>query len=80
MDAGLEYLWDVRTRPRVAVEYMFGSGDPDRIDSPTNAAGGNRQGLDRGFNAYGYRDTGISASPAISKYARAAIRRLVATV
>jgi hypothetical protein len=62
-DIGLEYFFDVRTRPRVMFEYMFGSGDPDRTFSPTNAAGGNRFGdKDSGFNGLGYRDTGISAA------------------
>ncbi len=63
VDAGLEYLWAVRTRPRFALEYMFGSGDPDRLFSPTNAAGGNRgDRRDTGFNGLGYRDTGIASA------------------
>lgn len=62
-DVGLEYRMDIRTQPRLAIEYMFGSGDPDRLLSPTNAAGGNRRGRkDSGYNSFGYRDTGIAAA------------------
>jgi hypothetical protein len=62
-DAGLEYLFDLPTRPRLAVEYMFGSGDPGRHGSPTNARGGNRgDRLDRSFVGFGYRDTGLAAA------------------
>lgn len=66
-DVGLEYLFDAPLRPRVSAEYMFGSGDGDRIGSPTDAAGGNRfDRLDRSFVGFGYRDTGIAAAPALS--------------
>lgn len=62
-DIGVEYLWDTRMRPRVMAQYMFGSGDPDRLFSPTNAAGGNRRDRkDSSFNAFGYRDTGIASA------------------
>lgn len=61
LDVGMEYLFDLPTRPRVMAEYMFASGDNDRTFSATNAAGGNRSGLDTGFNAFGFRDTGIAA-------------------
>ena len=66
LNAGLEYLWDRPSRPRVAFEYMFASGDRDRHFSPTSAAGGNLHGKDSSFVAFGYRDTGLSASPALS--------------
>lgn len=66
-DFGLEYLWDSPLRPRIAGEYMFASGDPDRLFSPTNAAGGNRGDReDSSFNGFGYRDTGIAAGPTLS--------------
>lgn len=65
-DVGIEYFFQVPTRPRVDFEYMFASGDGDRRGSPTNAAGGNRRGDDTSFVGFGYRDTGISAAPALS--------------
>lgn len=66
-DVGLEYRWDSPRRPRVALEYMFASGDKDRLFNATGAQGGNRfDGVDHGFAGFGYRDTGISAAPALS--------------
>ncbi len=65
-DFGLEYRFDGPAQARINGEYMFASGDGDRLFSPTNAAGGNRFGKDSSFNAFGFRDTGISASPALS--------------
>lgn len=66
-DFELEYLFDVHTHPRASLEYIFASGDPDRTGSPTNAIGGNRgDDTDRGFNAFGYRDTGLSFAPVMS--------------
>ncbi len=66
-NAGLEYLFGGVYRPRVASEYMFASGDADRLLSPTNAAGGNRgDRKDTSFVAFGFRDTGISAALALS--------------
>lgn len=62
-DIGLEYLFDVPTRPRVSAEYMFASGDPDRRFSPTNALGGNHgDRKDSSFVGFGWRDTGIAAA------------------
>jgi hypothetical protein len=66
-DIGIEYLWDVPTRPHAAFEYMFASGDGDRLFSPTDAAGGNRHDReDASFNGFGYRDTGLAAAPTLS--------------
>ncbi|MBI5864498.1 MAG: alginate export family protein [Planctomycetes bacterium] len=66
-DLGVEYLFESPTRPRLAAEYMFASGDADRVFSPTNAAGGNRgDDVDSSFVGFGYRDTGIAAGPALS--------------
>lgn len=66
-DVGLEYLFDLPTRPRAALEYMFASGDSNRLGSPTSAVGGNRgTAEDTSFAAFGYRDTGLSASPDLS--------------
>lgn len=62
LDVGLEYLFNTPTRPRISGEYMFASGDPDRILSPTSAQGGNYgDRKDTGFAAFGYRDTGIAS-------------------
>lgn len=66
-NVGIEYLFRGPMRPRVAAEYMFASGDSGRLFSPTNAAGGNRgDNRDTSFVAFGYRDTGIAAAPALS--------------
>lgn len=66
-DVGLEYLWDVVQRPRASFEYMFASGDADRVFNATGAQGGNaRDRDDTGFVAFGYRDTGLAAAPALS--------------
>ncbi|MFQ5806107.1 MAG: alginate export family protein [Phycisphaerae bacterium] len=66
-DVGVEYLWDVATRPRVSFEYMFASGDAGRLFSPTSASGGNRGDRDdSSFVGFGYRDTGIAAAPSRS--------------
>ena len=65
-DIGVEKLFDSPMRPRVSAEYMFASGDGDRVFSPTNAAGGNRRGDDSSFVGFGFRDTGIALSPTLS--------------
>ena len=68
-DLLLEYYFHHATRPKLMFEYMFGSGDPDRVPGTSSVAtsGGNTAGSnDRAFNAFGYRDTGIALSPAIS--------------
>ena len=66
-DLLLEYIFDAKTHPKVSLEYLFGSGDSDRSTSSVATVGGNRIGTtDRAFNAFGFRDTGIAFSPAIS--------------
>ncbi len=66
-DIELEYLFDVPKRPRVSAEYIFASGDPDRLASPTDASGGNRGDMrDSSFVGLGYRDTGLSFAPRLS--------------
>lgn len=66
-DVGIEKLFDVPTRPRLVGEYMFASGDRDRLFSPTSAAGGNRgDRRDTSFVGFGFRDTGISLAPTMS--------------
>lgn len=67
-DAGLEKLFrKVWMKPRLAFEYMFGSGDPDHLYTPYTGAGGNRTGTeDRSFIGFGSRDTGLALSPGMS--------------
>ena len=65
-DATLNYLPRVRTSPNFTLEYMFASGDADRLGSPTNALGGNTRGNDHSFVGFGYRDTGLSFAPRMS--------------
>ncbi len=60
----LEYLFPGEHRARASVEYLFGSGDPDRPVSPTNTVGSNYGDRDdTGFVGFGYRDTGLSFAP-----------------
>lgn len=67
IDAMLEYLFPVKHHPRVAFEYLWGSGDSDRRVSSTSTIGGNQPGTrDRAFNAFGYRDTGLAFAPAMA--------------
>ena len=67
LDVLLEYLIEAKTHPKLMVEYLFASGDDDRSSSSTSTVGGNLEGTkDRAFNAFGFRDTGITFAPAIS--------------
>lgn len=66
-DVGLEYLFAGPMRKRLMLEYMFGSGDPDRVFNATGAAGGNRGGgKDSSLVTFGFRDTGMAAALATS--------------
>lgn len=66
-DQELEYLFSHRTKPRASLEYMFASGDSDRVFTPTNAEGGNRNDhVDRSFIGFGFRDTGLALAPRLS--------------
>jgi len=66
-DGRIEYLFPGRHRARASIEYIFGSGDPDRDLSPTGSTGGNEEGsTDSGFVAFGWRDTGLSFAPRYS--------------
>lgn len=65
-DTTFEYLPGWRGRPRFLGEYMFASGDGDRLRSPTNAIGGNTHGDDSSFVGFGYRDTGLCLAPRLS--------------
>ena len=65
-DAGLDYYFDCRTKPRVGVEYAFGSGDKDRM-SPTNTVGGNLAGTDdTNFLYFGFINTGYAIAARLS--------------
>lgn len=65
--AQVEYLFPGKFRPRASVEYIFGSGDGDRIASPTNSIGGNTDDFDdTGFVGFGYRNTGLAFAPRYS--------------
>lgn len=65
--AQLEYLFRGAHKPRASIEYLFGSGDDDRLESPTNSIGGNRNDHDdTSFVGFGYRDTGLAFAPRYS--------------
>lgn len=66
-NAGIEKLWHTAWRPRLSFEYMFGSGDADRIYNAVGSRGGNRSGTpDRGFSGFGFRDTGLALAPTVT--------------
>lgn len=66
-DLLLEYLFDAAMHPKVSFEYLFGSGDGDRRLSSTSTIGGNQPGTnDEAFNAFGFRDTGLTFAPRVS--------------
>jgi hypothetical protein len=66
LDAGLDYYFNVHTKPRVGVEYALGSGDSERI-SPTNTIGGNPPGTeDDNFLYFGFINTGDSLAARLS--------------
>jgi len=66
-DQRLDYYFRHKTKPVLTGEYMFASGDRDRLGSPTNAEGGNRfDHVDNSFVAFGFRDTSIAFAPRLS--------------
>lgn len=66
-DQRLDYIFRHKSRPIISVEYMFASGEPTRLGSPTNATGGVDKGFaDHSFVAFGFRDTGLSYAPRLS--------------
>jgi hypothetical protein len=63
----LEYLFPGKHKARASLEYLLGSGDPDRVFSPTNTEGGAvGDSKDSSFIGFGYRDTGLSFAPRYS--------------
>ena len=66
-DLFAEYRFRVPTKPKVMAEYLYASGDSDRRLSSSSTIGGNLLGTkDHAFNAFGFRDTGLAFSPAVS--------------
>ena len=66
-DVVTEYIFERPTKPRVNFEYLYASGDGDRRSSATSTIGGNEAGSDdNAFNAFGFRDTGLSFAPRVS--------------
>jgi alginate export protein len=63
----LTWMPNWKMSPTFSAEYMFASGDSDRLNSPTNAANGNKAyTTDYSFNGFGYRNTGLSLAPDLS--------------
>lgn len=66
-DHRLDYYFRHKTKPVLSAEYMFASGDANRLGSPTDAVGGNQNDyVDRSFSGFGFRDTGLSFAPRLS--------------
>ncbi len=66
-DIQLEYLFKRPCKPRASIEYMFASGEPERLGSPTDSVGGVSRGFrDSSFVGFGFRDTGLSFAPRLS--------------
>ncbi|HOD80920.1 MAG: hypothetical protein BWX88_00636 [Planctomycetes bacterium ADurb.Bin126] len=66
-DFMLEYFFDLPTRPRVMAEYIFATGDNDRLVGSGTTVGGNMPGTkDHAFNGFGFRDTGLVLAPEVS--------------
>jgi hypothetical protein len=66
-DVEVDYMMPAPMKPRLSAEYMFASGDPDRLGSPMNARGGNRvDHEDSSFVGFGFRDTGMTLAPRLS--------------
>lgn len=65
--AELEYLFPGEHKARASMEYLFASGDGERLSSPTNTIAGNiGDTQDSSFVGFGYRDTGLSFAPRFS--------------
>ncbi|MBX3394388.1 MAG: alginate export family protein [Phycisphaerae bacterium] len=66
-DQRLDYYFRHRMKPVISAQWMFASGDADRLGSPTNAKGGNRgDHVDNSFVGFGFRDTGLALAPRLS--------------
>jgi hypothetical protein len=66
VDVQLDYLPGDRRNTRFSTEFIYASGDDDRLNS-TNTFAGNAPGTDDdGFNAFGLLNTGVAFSPSVS--------------
>lgn len=66
-DHRLDYYFRHKMKPVLSAEWMFASGDRDRLGSPTNAKGGNSGDyVDNSFVGFGFRDTGLALAPRLS--------------
>lgn len=66
-DILLEYIPPRKNQLHLSIEYIFATGDPDRVYSPTNTYVGNEAWTkDLSFNGFGYRDTGLVLFPNIT--------------
>jgi len=61
---GLTWLARDESDFRVDLQFVMGSGDPDRLDSGTTFGGIAPRNVDRGFNSNGYVNTGLALAPA----------------
>ncbi len=64
-NAGIAIKSEMYSKPKIELEYSFGSGDPDR-KSVTDTEGGNTSGKDKNFLYFGYIPTGYALSPRLS--------------
>lgn len=65
-NAQLDYLVGDRRNTRISGEFIYASGDDDRLNS-TNTFAGNTTGTeDEGFNAFGLLNTGVAFGPSVS--------------
>lgn len=65
-NAQLDYLVGDRRNTRLSGEFIYASGDDDRINS-TNTFAGNTTGTDdNGFNGFGLLNTGVAFGPSVS--------------
>ncbi len=64
--AEIEYLFGGPRKARLSAEYLFGSGDSDRTQSPVDTIGGTRRNRrDTSFVGFGFRETGLSFAPRV---------------
>jgi len=62
---GVEYHWDIKSDPRLSLEYAYGSGDSVRV-SVTDTEDGNLSGDDNNFLYFGYFPAGYALAPRLS--------------
>lgn len=63
IDVQVDYLFNDANRSRLTAEFLYATGDDDRIHT-TNTIGGNAPGTDdNAFNAFGLINTGLAFAP-----------------